>query len=88
MRRNLSLWTMSILTAAALTASGIHAKNAAELSHEQAGLYRQMPGIIVGLFSGYLLDNATIVLLVTVAANATLYYLALRFTVWIWAKVR
>jgi hypothetical protein len=42
----------------------------------------------VGLFSGYLLDNATIVLLVTVAANATLYYLALRFTVWIWAKVR
>jgi len=46
------LWVISILLATALTMSGMHAKNAAELHHTEAGLYRLMPGIILGLVSG------------------------------------
>jgi hypothetical protein len=87
-RRDLVLLTVSVVIAAALTASGIHAQNVAELSHRQAGLYRQMPGIIVGLFSGYFLDSEEIVLLVTVAANAAFYYFAAQIAIWAWAKVR
>ena len=66
----------------------MHAKDAAEFDHGQSGLYRQMPGIIVGLFSGYFLGSEEIVLLVTVAANAAFYYYAIRFVMWAWAKVR
>jgi len=51
------LWVISILLATALTMSGMHAKNAAELHHSEAGLYRLMPGIILGLVSGFLLDS-------------------------------
>jgi len=82
------LWTLSVITAILLTASGNHAKNAAELNHGQAGLYRQVPGIIVGLYRGYFLDSGAVVLLVTVAANAAFYYFTLRFALWLWAKVR
>lgn len=87
-RRDLALWTLSVVTAAVLTASGNHAKNAAELNHGQAGLYRQLPGIMLGLYSGYFLDSGTVVFLVTVAANAAFYYYTLRFAMWLWAKVK
>jgi len=70
-----------------LTASGIHAKNVAELTHVEAGLYRQMPGIIVGLLSGFFLGSTDVVVVVTVAANATVYYFVLRFAMWFWKKL-
>ncbi len=84
--RNKVLWSISIAAAGALTASGIHAKNAAELTHGEAGLYRQMPGIIVGLLSGFFLGSPVVVIVVTVVANATVYYFFLRFAIWLWRK--
>ena len=32
-----------------------------------------MPGIILGLLTGFLLDSPTVVLIVTIAANAAVY---------------
>jgi hypothetical protein len=87
-RQNQALWTVSLLTAAALTVSGEHAKNAAEVIHREAGLYRQMPGIIVGLFGGFILDSPVVVFVATVAVNATVYYFALRGAMWLWTKPR
>ncbi len=85
-QRNKVLWLISIAAAGALTASGIHAKNLAELSYGEAGLYRQMPGIIVGLLSGFFLDSPVVLVVVTIAANATVYYFLLRLAMWLWTK--
>jgi len=65
----------------------MHAKNAAELQHTEAGLYRLMPGIVLGLFAGFLLDNPIIVAIVTIAANAAVYRLLLKGSVWIYLRV-
>jgi hypothetical protein len=85
-QRNKVLWSISIAAAGALTASGIHAKNLAELNHREAGLYRQMPGIIVGLLSGFFLNSPVAVVVVTIAVNVTVYYFVLRFAMWVWRK--
>ncbi|HLZ11657.1 MAG TPA: hypothetical protein VKP58_03635 [Candidatus Acidoferrum sp.] len=85
-RRNQVLWAVSILLATVLTVSGMHAKNAAELHHSEAGLYRLMPGIILGLFSGFLFNSPTIVLMVTIAANATVYCFVLKGLLWSYRK--
>jgi hypothetical protein len=85
-RRDQVLWVISILLATALTVSGMHAKNAAELHHGEAGLYRLMPGIILGLLSGFLIDSPTVVLLVTIAANATVYCFVFKGLIWLYVK--
>jgi hypothetical protein len=74
------------MLATALTVSGMHAKNAAELHHGEAGLYRLMPGIILGLFAGFFLDSPTVVLLVTIAANAMVYRFALKGLIWVYVS--
>ena len=81
------LWAVSILIAIALTVSGLNAKNAAELSHAEAGLYRQMPGILAGLYVGSFLDSQIAVLAVTTAANAVFYYFVFRLAIRLWQKV-
>ena len=81
------LWAVSILLAVTTFVSGMHAKNAAELQHTEAGLYRLMPGIVLGLFAGFLLDNPIIVAIVTIAANAAVYRLLLKGSVWIYLRV-
>lgn len=53
--------------------SATHAKNVAELHHAEAGFYRLMQGIILGLFTGFLLSSPTVVLIVAIAANAAAY---------------
>jgi hypothetical protein len=85
-RRDKVLWVVSILLATGLWVSGMHAKNAAELHHSQAGLYQLMPGIILGLLSGWLLGSSTIVLWVTIAVNATAYCFAFKGLVWLYLK--
>ena len=85
-RRDQLLWAVSILLAIALTLSGMHTKNAAELHHSEAGLYRLMPGIIFGLLSGFLLDSPIVVLVVTIAANATVYRFAFKGLIWLYVK--
>lgn len=64
----------------------MHAKNAAESHHSEAGLYRLMPGIILGLLSGLLVDSPTVVLMVTIAANATVYRFVFKGFVWLYLK--
>ena len=86
-RRDQLLWAVSILLATTLCLSGMHAKNAAELHQTEAGLYRLLPGIVLGLLVGWLLDNQTVVLIVTIAANAALYRLLLKGSVWIYSRV-
>ena len=85
-RRDQVLWVVSILLATALTVSGMHAKNAAELHHSEAGLYRLMPGIILGLLSGWLLDSPTVVSIVTIAANAMVYCFVFKGLIWLYLK--
>lgn len=70
-----------------MSISGMHAKNAAELHHTEAGLYRLMPGIILGLFVGFFLDSPNVVLIVTIAANAAVYRLLLKGTVWTYFRL-
>jgi len=45
-----------------------------------------MPGIILGLFSGFLFNSPTIVLMVTIAANATVYCFVLKGLLWSYRK--
>ena len=85
-RRDLAMWTFSIFTAWLLFESGRHTKNVAELSGGEAGLYRLMPGIFVGLCAGFFLDNGLVVALVTIAANAAFYYYTLRLSICLWSK--
>ena len=80
------MWVVSILLATALTVSGMHAKIAAELRHGEAGLYRLMPGIILGLLTGFLLDSPTVVLIVTIAANAAVYCFVFKGLFWLYGK--
>jgi uncharacterized membrane protein len=77
--RNRVLWVISFAAAGALTASGMHAHNVGP-----GGFYRQMPGIVLGLFSGYFLDSPVVVIVVTIAANAVLYYFVLRLLMRLW----
>jgi hypothetical protein len=86
-RRDQVLWLASIVLAAGLTVSGMHAKSAAELHHSEAGLYRLMPGIVFGLFSGFFLDSPTVVLMVTIVVNATVYCLVFKGLIWLYLKV-
>ncbi|HXO44788.1 MAG TPA: hypothetical protein VN846_04920 [Candidatus Cybelea sp.] len=86
-RRDRILWVVSILLATALSVSGMHAKNVAELHHSEAGLYQLMPGIIPGLLSGWLLDSSTVVLVVTIAVNATIYYFVVKGLIWVYIKI-
>jgi hypothetical protein len=65
----------------------MHAKNAAELHHTEAGLYRVMPGIILGLLAGFFLDSPDAVLIVTIAANAAVYRLVLKGFVWLCFRI-
>ena len=74
------------MLATALTVSGMHAKDAAELQHSEAGLYRLMPGIILGLLSGFLLDSPIVVLTVTIAANAIVYRFVCKAIIWLYLK--
>ena len=83
-RRDQILWVVSIVLAIALAISGMHAKNAAELHHAEAGFFRLMPGIVLGLFAGFFLDSPTVVLIVTIAANAAVYRFALKSFVWLY----
>jgi len=85
-RKDQLLWAVSILIAIALTVSGMHAKNAAELQHREAGLYRLMPGIVLGLLSGFFLDSPTVILVVTIAANAAAYRFAFKALIWLYLK--
>ena len=87
-RRDQILWAISILLATALTVSGMHAKNAAELHHHEAGLYRLMPGIILGLLSGFFLNSPVVVLVVTIAANATFYQFVFKGALWLYFRAR
>jgi hypothetical protein len=64
----------------------MHAKNAAELRHGEAGLYRLMPGIILGLLTGFLLDSPTVILMVTIVANAMVYYFVFKGLFWLYGK--
>jgi hypothetical protein len=64
----------------------MHAKNTAEMHHSEAGLYRLMPGIILGLLSGFLFDNPTVVLIVTIAANATVYCFVFKSLIWLYLE--
>lgn len=77
---------VSLLLATALTVSGMHAKDAAELHHSEAGLYRLMPGIVFGLLGGFLFGSRVVVLLVTIAVNATVYCFAFRGLIWLYLK--
>jgi len=86
-RRDQALWLAPILLAIALCLSGTHAKNVAELHHTEAGLYRLMPGIVLGLLAGFLFDSPTVVLAVTIATNAAVYHVSLRGLVRLCAKV-
>lgn len=86
-RRDQVLWAVSILLAVLICISGMHAKNAAELHHTEAGLYRLMPGIVLGLFVGFFLDSPDVVLIVTIAANAAVYRLLLKGFVWIYFRL-
>ena len=45
-----------------------------------------MPGIILGLLSGFLIDSPTVVLLVTIAANATVYCFVFKGLIWLYVK--
>ncbi len=45
-----------------------------------------MPGIILGLLSGFLLDSPTVVLMVTIAANATVYCFVFKGLIWLYLK--
>jgi len=72
-RRDQILWVVSILLATAFNGVRHARKECAELRHGEAGLYRLMPGIILGLLTGFLLDSPTVVLIVTIAANAAVY---------------
>jgi len=64
----------------------MRAKNAAELHHSEAGLYRLMPGIILGLLGGFFLDSPTVVLIVTIAANAAVYCFVFKGLIWLYLK--
>ena len=75
-RRNQVLWAVSIVVAIALAVSGMHAKDAAELQHTEAGLYRLM------------FDSPTIVLILTIATNALVYQYVLTGVLWVWAKTQ
>ena len=82
MSKKALLWTVSTVIAAALTASGMHAHQ-----NSSAGLYRQMPGVVLGLLSGFVLDSPIVVVGVTVAANACFYYLMLSSFLWVWGRL-
>jgi hypothetical protein len=86
-RRDQILWAVSILLAITMYISGMYAKNAAELHHTEAGLYRLMPGIVLGLFVGFFLNSPNVVLIVTIAANAAVYRLLLKGSVWIYFRL-
>jgi hypothetical protein len=73
---------ISIVLAMALTASGMHAHG----QNSPAGLYRQMPGVLIGLLWGFALDSQILVVAVTVAANTCFYYLVLSFLGWGWSR--
>lgn len=81
--RNRWLWLIALVAAGALTASGMHAHNMGP-----GGLYRQMPGIVLGLLSGFLLDSSVVVVAATIATNAAMYYCVLRLLVWFWRRAR
>ena len=44
----------------------------------RGGILWLMPGIVLGLFAGFLLDSPTIILIVTIAVNAAVYLLISR----------
>jgi len=45
-----------------------------------------MPGIILGLLTGFLLDSPTVVLIVTIAANAAVYCFVFKGLFWLYGK--
>lgn len=77
------LLAISVVLAVALTASGMHAHD----RNSPAGLHRQMPGILIGLLCGFVLDNQSVVLVITIAANTCFYYLSLSFLAWVWSRL-
>jgi hypothetical protein len=76
-QKTLLLWSVSVAIAIAVTVSALGAH---ELS--QSGFYRQMPGIFIGLLVGFALDNQAVVIVLTIATNAYVYHLVLRFFIW------
>lgn len=76
-RKTLVLWSVSVAVAIAVTVSGLRAHES-----NQSGLYRQMPGILIGLLTGFALDNQAVVIVLTIATNAYVYHLVLRFFIW------
>jgi hypothetical protein len=87
-RRDQVLWVVSILLAIVLCISGMHAKNAAEMRRSEAGLYRLMPGIVLGLIAGLVFDNSTVVLLVAIAANAVVYHFLIKGVIRLYATAK
>jgi hypothetical protein len=71
------LWSVSVAVAIAVTVSGMRAHDVS-----QSGLYRQMPGILIGLLTGFALDNQVVVIVLTIATNAYVYNLLLRLFIW------
>ena len=78
-KTNKILWGVSLTVAVVLTATGMMA--------QPAGMYRQMPGLFVGLIVGFLLDSKDAVFLVTIAINASLYFLILKLLYWLRTKL-
>jgi len=65
-----------------LTASGMHAHS----QNSPTGMNRQMPGIVLGLLCGFVLDSPITVFVVTIAVNACCYYLLLNLFAWAWGR--
>lgn len=76
-------WAISIVLAVALTVSGMHAHN----QNSPAGLYRQMPGVLIGLLCSFAIDNQIMVVVITIVANTCFYYLLLNFLAWVWSRL-
>ena len=79
-KQGLVLWFVACMLALVMTGSGVRARGSGH-----GGVYRQFPGILVGVRIG--LGSEILTILVTIAVNACAYYVLIRVLAWLGGRM-
>jgi hypothetical protein len=79
-KQGLVLWFVAFMLALVMTGSGMSARGTG-----QGGVYRQLPGILVGARVG--LGSEILTTLVTIVVNMCAYYVLIRILAWLGSQL-